>query len=168
VKRSLKFTVVCALAGMAIMASATGAGAHAGHVTRLRGTATGVDQLGADDSCSGIYATGTGTTQSNLGAGSYSENICAVPNSRGTRYRLTGTYTSTSSEGDINGTVTGLAVYSERDGYYHYDIAISVDGGTQAFTGAQGRIRVRGTGEFDYENGLALDDSLSFRGVIKV
>jgi len=170
-KRSLKFTVLCALAGVAVAAAVTSvAGAHPSHVYRLRGTSQGADQsLGADASCTGTHMTGKGTTHSGLGDGTYTEDLCATVDTGGMKaFSFTGTYNVTSPKGELHGTATGRAVYSERDLKFHYSIAIAVDGGTNSFVGAHGTLREYGTGEFDNTDGtLVLKTDLALRGVIK-
>jgi hypothetical protein len=141
-------------------------------MTRLRGTAQGSDQVnGPDDTCSGFHVTGGGVTQSRLGDGTYTEDLCAVPDETGLNYSLTGTWDTSTAKGDLSGSVSGEVVYSNRDFKYHYNVAIMVTGGTQAFAGAQGTIRVGGIGDFYYDDAtgsFAVDDTLTFSGNIRV
>jgi hypothetical protein len=142
------------------------------HTYRVRGTATGVDNVVVDESCADFHVTGGGNQTSAFGNGTYAEDLCATEapakHNGDLVYTLSGQFGETTAKGTMHGSVSGTAVLDIADNYYDYDIHVNITSGTGSLTGAKGTLNAKGKGTFDYSDGVQLDDTLTFRATIKV
>jgi len=161
--------VALALAGAMTVSSATAASAHTPKKTQaFKGTAQCTDHVSVDGSCKEFHVVGSGTAVLNGQRDTYSVDACSwtIKNRNGsTSYGIFGQYDLHVSDGTIVGEIRGTSKLTPQNTLRH-KFNVTIIGGDGKYNFAQGKVRVNGTGTYDYSNGVTINDIVNVAGSI--